>query len=86
MVRFERAEEGAETPVRIRYEGGDIQPPLRVRLHRPARPQADFGPAQRVAPEFVDLVWTGNSIDELEKQIASQPPSAVSDIACCSYP
>lgn len=52
-VRFVRVEAGGRTQVRIQYEGGEIQPPLRIRSHSQQPQVHNEGPA------FSDIAWDG---------------------------
>jgi hypothetical protein len=85
-VRFERVETMCGERTRIRYGGGEVQPPLRVRVYKPRRPHGDFDAANQAVPAFIDIPWTGQSDDELENQIASQGRSTLPAAAFCSYP
>ena len=57
-VRFERT----ATDARPRYHGGEINPPLTVRVHNPS---AGAGPAR-----WTDIPWTGRDVEDLEQQLA----------------
>lgn len=57
-VRFERADAGT----RLRYHGGEISPPLRVRLHQPRA-----GVRQ---PRWIDVPWTGRDGEDPERWLA----------------
>jgi hypothetical protein len=75
-VRFERTSAG----VRLRYEGGEIRPPLTVRVHDPV-PAA--GQARRI-----DLPWAGQDGEDLEQRLAraATPPAvaAMSGARACA--
>lgn len=58
-VRFERTTGG----VRLRCGGGEINPPLRVRVHHQ---RAGAGPAR-----WIDVPWTGRDVNDVERGLAS---------------
>jgi hypothetical protein len=63
-VRFERTGAG----IRFSSEGGDITPPLRIRVHHPA--------AAGNPPRWVDVPWTGGEVPELPRVPAPTLPDA----------
>jgi hypothetical protein len=68
-VGFERSEGGA-APLRLCYDGKEIQPPLRIRIWGPASRRTTGGPENRATQQFVDLPWSGNSTVDLEQALA----------------
>jgi hypothetical protein len=81
-VRFERVDAQGGARTQLRYDGGKIDPPLKVRLYAPRRPHDRKSPAPR--PEFSDISWNGQSADELEIQIARLAPTHA-DLALSSF-
>jgi hypothetical protein len=82
-VRFERVGIPGGTRTRIRYEGGEIQPPLQVRVHAPqAGPSDEF--AGSTNREVIDIPWDGKSVDELELQMAARFSGTLPGIASCA--
>jgi hypothetical protein len=71
-VRFERA--GAEGALRpgLRYEGGEIQPPLRIRMYSPSVGSEKAGHSSETPLGFVEINWNGLSLNETEIQTVSQ--------------
>lgn len=57
-VRFERNDAaGQDAPLRIRYQGTEIQPPLTLRIHKPGQ-------------DVCDIPWNGRDGSLLERQLA----------------
>ena len=81
-VRFERVEAHAATRTHVHYAGEKIHPPLRVRVYTPRRREE---PSRAVSTEFSDILWNGESADELEMQIASMLSPAVRNLAFSSF-
>ncbi len=74
-VQFERLETPAGVRAQIRYEGGEVQPPFRVRVYAPV------GGRESTAPGFVDVPWDGKSLAELELRIPSQVSRDLATVA-----
>jgi hypothetical protein len=55
--------------VRVNYEGNEIQPPLRIRVHVPGKP-SKLNSADRPERAFVDVPWNGISCDEITQLLA----------------
>jgi len=77
---FERVQGTAR--VRIRYEGGTIEPPLIVRIYTPI---TDSSASPSPTPNFVETVWTGRGVQEVNLQSAAHfscalPRADVSDL------
>jgi hypothetical protein len=68
-VKFERT--SALSSTGLCYAGGEIQPPLTIRCHRPSTRPRDSEPAGVVYTETVDFSWNGKSVDNLERWVAS---------------
>jgi len=69
LVRFVDAP--VDGVAHLRYEGEEIQPPLRIRVYRP-RCRSNGRESSVGAPrEFVDIPWNGSSADELDLQVAA---------------
>lgn len=83
-VRFERAETSGSARTRLRYEGGEVQPPLKVRVYTPACRRSDSESVGETAGDFIDIPWNGTCVEELERHIASAFSSALPDPAICS--
>jgi hypothetical protein len=72
-VRFE----AGESVPRLRYDGEEIQPPVRIRLYTPARSLDGTEPVA----DFLDIPWDGKTADRLNQQIASR--FAAMDTTAC---
>ena len=83
-VRFERLEGSAGTSLRVRYQGEEVQPPLRIRIHRPSSRINSVDAMSRQTAESIDISWNGRSVDELERQMASALSTALPDVTLCS--
>jgi hypothetical protein len=75
-VRFDRVETPEGVRARLRYEGGEVDPPFCVRIYAPAP-----GSSDRANADFVDIPWNGKSVEELELQIPVHFSSAVANPA-----
>jgi hypothetical protein len=75
-VRFERT----ATDARPRYDGGEIDPPLMVRVHNP---RSGAGPAR-----WIDIPWTGRDLEGLEprrpRAAADPEPAAATAMKACA--
>jgi hypothetical protein len=61
-VRFEAVEAANGTPgISLRYNGEEISPPLKIRVHNPG--QGTTG-SSHAAPDFVDTSWAGGSDEQ----------------------
>jgi hypothetical protein len=80
-VRFERVESVGGARTRLRYKGGEIQPPLKIRFYEPGRRVKDGQSIGEATTKFVDISWNGKSVDELELQIASTLSVTLPDLA-----
>ncbi len=83
-VRFERMEGLEGTRTRLCYEGGEIQPPLTIRLYRPSRRVKGREPVCEATTKFVDIPWNGTSADDLDFQMASALSATLPGIALYS--
>jgi hypothetical protein len=75
-VRFERIETPDGVRAQLRYDGGEVQPPLRIRVHVPAT--RGTGAA---TSDISDRPWNGKSIEEVDLTILSAPATAVANPA-----
>ena len=80
-VRFPSAEAPDNSTVRFHYEGERIDPPLRIRVHTPTHACDRGESVNALASEFIDISWNGNSVEELERQVASRTFGAFHFIA-----
>ncbi len=80
-VWFEYVKAPGGSQMRIRYEGGEIQPPLRIRVYK-AWPR-QHGPICALNTECVEFPWNGRSVEELERQMCSRLSTDQPDIAPC---
>lgn len=71
-VRFSRSENGDCMRARLEYEGEEIQPRLRVRMHFPALCGDVRGAYEGTSSKAVDLSWNGKWFDSAELEAASQ--------------
>jgi hypothetical protein len=71
-VRFDRVDVGGATRTRLRYEGEEIQPPLRIRVYRPLRGTNKVQSPFEAPAEFTDITWNGQFLNELEFQSAAR--------------
>lgn len=69
-VRFEQVEtaDGARS-VRLCYEGSDILPPLKIRLHRPSQGTTDTRSRPEAESSFVDVAWNGRDAHEMDQRM-----------------
>jgi len=84
QVRFESVEAPGGTRTRLRSGGEEIQPPLRIRVYRPTRRRDDGETVGEATALFVDIPWSGASIDELELQVASRLSNQLPEVPLCS--
>ena len=75
-VRFERMETPEGLRARLRYEGGEVNPPLCVRIYGPA-----CGSSNGAIADCVDIPWNGQSLEELELQIPAHFSSTLANPA-----
>jgi hypothetical protein len=71
-VQFERVESSDGVRVRPRSHGGEVWPPFTVRRYEPLASRSG-----KAKPAFVDIVWNGKPLDELE----DLPPGQFSTLA-----
>jgi len=71
-VRFTQSENGDGMRARLGYEGEEIQPPLKVRMHFPALSPPMRGAGEEIPGKVVDLAWNGKCSDSAELKAASQ--------------
>ena len=82
-VHFEKVQTPDGERIRLRYEGREIDPPLRIRVYRPeCRRVAEESSGEPTA-EFVDIPWNGTSLDEDQFQIPSGFLAMFADLAPC---
>jgi hypothetical protein len=84
-ARFERVESKGVARTQVRYQGEKIDPPLKVRVHTP-RAKDDAKSLEATGSEFTDISWNGESVNELEAQIAARFAPAPADFALSSLP
>lgn len=71
-VRFSRSQNGSGVRARMEYEGKEIQPPLKVRMHT-QDPSVQIGEAKaESSAQVVDLSWNGKWSGSAELEGASQ--------------
>jgi hypothetical protein len=80
-VQFEFIEAFGVTRIRLHYEGGEIQPPLKIRLYKP-KPRHE-GTISGLDAEFVELPWNGKSVDQDETQILSRFSVVLPEVVPC---
>ena len=80
-VRFERVEGVGGARTRLRYKGGEIQPPLTIRFYEPGRRVKDGQSICDATPKFVEISWNGKAVDELELQMASTLSATIPGLA-----
>jgi peptidoglycan/xylan/chitin deacetylase (PgdA/CDA1 family) len=69
-VRFERVDTGGDPSIRLIYDGEDIHPPLRIRMHWPA---PGHGGEHAVAEtKLNDIVWNGSRDADADARISSR--------------
>jgi len=67
-VRFERIEAADGTlQTRLCYNGKEIQPPLKIRIHQPNDVTSNLESCGEVKSDFSDIPWNGESGDELKR-------------------
>jgi len=71
-VRFTQSENGDSMRARLGYEGEEIQPPLKVRMHFPGLSPQRRGADEEIPSKVVDLAWNGKCSDSAELEAASQ--------------
>jgi hypothetical protein len=69
-VWFERVETPDGVRTRLRYDGGEVQPPFKVRVYGPVG-----GSSGETTPDFVDIPWSGEPLEPLETLIPAQFPT-----------
>lgn len=65
LVRFEAVEGADVASTRLIYQGKEIQPPWRVRVHRPVRAGHYGGSTGEVTTKVVDTPWSANRLNRL---------------------
>jgi hypothetical protein len=80
-VRFERVGPSGATRMRLRYDGEEIQPPLRIRVYGSSHRRGDNESVSAANTEFVDISWNGKSAEELQLQLTSQFAERLPDFA-----
>ncbi len=75
-VRFERIETPDGVRAQLRYDGGEVHPPFRIRVYTPTR-----GSTGVASSDFVDISWDGKSLEELDLKLPSDPATAVGNPA-----
>jgi len=83
-VRFEQVATPGGSRTFLGYEGEEIQPPLKIRVHQPARRSSDARSAGKATVDFREIPWNGKCVDELNSQIAASPSVPAPDITVCS--
>jgi hypothetical protein len=63
-VRFEWFNSSGNALMRLRYDGNEIEPPLRIRVYGTLH-RSQIGESAR-NPRFIDVPWNGKSMHELE--------------------
>jgi hypothetical protein len=76
-VRFERVEAGGSTCTYLRYQGEEIQPPLRIRVYQPPSKINKIERSLETPVKFSDITWNGQFLNELEFQSATQSSGMV---------
>lgn len=71
-VRFTRSENKDGVRARLGYEGEEIHPPLKVRMHLPALSGQMQGAKEEIPTQVVDLIWNGKLFDSAELEALSQ--------------
>ncbi len=79
-VRFERVENSGDTSVRLQYEGEEIQPAMKIRIHKPRNRHGENDSAVEKVETSIDIAWDGKSTRELESQIATHFSAALVDV------
>ncbi len=64
-VRFERIDTPDGARARLCYEGGEVQPPFRIRVYGPTGGST----AATTTADFVDISWDGKSLEELDLKL-----------------
>jgi len=68
-VRFEPVEAAdGITGISLRYDGEEISPPLKIRVHHPRQVVKESTESSLTASDFVDISWAGG-IDEQSDQV-----------------
>lgn len=80
-VRFEAVETQGSARTRICHEGGEIQPPLNIRVYRPRLRHTDGESVGGSTQEFIDIPWSGRAVDERELQMAPWLSEALKNVA-----
>jgi hypothetical protein len=71
-VCFEPVEAPGAARTCLRYDGEEIQPPLKIRLYGPPYRRNDGQTPSEAAAEFIDIPWNGKSVDELDLEMAAR--------------
>ncbi len=82
-VRFERVEASGSVRTRLRYEGEEIQPPLKLRISTPAPGGWNGDSAGETDTRFTEIPWNGKAVNEFELQIATHHLAALPDAPLC---
>jgi hypothetical protein len=83
-VRFEQVETADGVRMCLRYEGGEIQPPLKIRVYQPPRRDKDGDSLGKVTERFIDVPWNGKSTYELNLKTAPRISTAPPEVALYS--
>jgi hypothetical protein len=70
--------------VLLRYEGGSIDPPLRIRVHTARPPRGGEKNSVQVSNHFSDVSWNGDNVEELHSRLASLIPNRSHNSSWCS--
>ena len=71
-VRFERIGTPDGVRAQLRYDGGEVQPPFRIRVYGATRGRTGVGTS-----DFADISWDGKSLEELDLKLPCGPATAV---------
>jgi hypothetical protein len=75
-VRFERIETPDGVFTQLRYGGGEVKPPLRIRVYG-----STGGRTGVATSDHVDISWDGKSLEELELKLPCGPATSVTNPA-----
>jgi hypothetical protein len=70
-VSFERSAETGAFPVQLRYDGEEIQPPLRIRFYQSVSAEPQTASPSAETADFIDVEWNGSA-----KELAYPIPQA----------
>jgi hypothetical protein len=80
-VRFERIQTPDGVRAQLRYNGGEVHPPFRVRVYGCTEGRTDVATS-----DFVDISWDGKSLEEREMKLRCGPATAVTSPALSQFP